>query len=608
MGGVHDGASLGRFVFSGAAGPTGRPLAMLSFLIDNNTWNESSGSYKYTNLMLHLLNGSLLAWAGLLLGRCLGWEERTSQRLAVFNAAMWMLHPLFVSTTLYIIQRMTLLAALCCLGGVTAYLHGRLLLATRPLRAYLWMTAGLGLGTLLGTLCKENAALLPLLILVIEYCLPERSAQPPWPFRAIFLWLPSLAILIYLISMLDFSPNIWPTRPFNQVQRLLTEPRILWMYINQLLLPKISAGGLYHDDIPISTTLTNPPSTLWAILSLLCLIATALAARYRFPLFSLAVLFYLAGHLIESSVIGLELYFEHRNYLPAAFFFMPLGLALFRLQGRLSTKTLPLVVSAPALMLGFLTHQRAELWGQPDLMTILWAQEAPYSARAQRDYAALLFNHGQQDKAFQVMNAAIHRLPNNASLLAIRLRAKMALGPVTQDDFVRYEKKIALLDCDLESLPQIKALSLDLIGKKHSAQERQAALRFLDELDNGPYCQGYPDAKLLFRYLKGRLALAQDRPNEALNQYTRALEKHPPANLTLLMVAELATRHYPEHAMKLLDRAEARRIFKNHRQIWPPFRPDYEEKARQIREALQKQTKKRPPNSQIRRQPPHNAK
>ena len=38
--------------------------------------------------------------------------------------------------------------------------------------------------------------------------------------------------------------------------------------------------------------------------------------RRRYPLLLLALLFFLVGHSMESTVIPLEMVYEHRNYLP----------------------------------------------------------------------------------------------------------------------------------------------------------------------------------------------------------------------------------------------------------------------------------------------------
>ena len=57
----------------------------------------------YTSVLLHLLNGALLCWLLLKLGRALGKPERQTMFAAALGAACWLLHPLFVSTTLYIV-------------------------------------------------------------------------------------------------------------------------------------------------------------------------------------------------------------------------------------------------------------------------------------------------------------------------------------------------------------------------------------------------------------------------------------------------------------------------------------------------------------------------
>src|SRR5690606_28740337 len=61
----------------------------------------------------------------------------------------------------------------------------------------------------------------------------------------------------------------------------------------------------------------SPPSTAVSILALAIASALAVVVRKRAPGIFVGWFFFLAAHLVESSFLPLELYFEHRNYLPA---------------------------------------------------------------------------------------------------------------------------------------------------------------------------------------------------------------------------------------------------------------------------------------------------
>ena len=84
---------------------------------------------------------------------------------------------------------------------------------------------------------------------------------------------------------------------------------------------------------------------------------------------------------MKSTVLPLELYFEHRNYLPAMLLFWPLGRALFAGATRAALRG----VAAIALLAlcAVITSQRADLWGKPEQMARLWALQNPASSRAQ---------------------------------------------------------------------------------------------------------------------------------------------------------------------------------------------------------------------------------
>ena len=69
-----------RYITSGDADPTGRPLTLLTFLIDARDWPASPYPFKVTNLILHLINGVLLAGVLWKLGRALSVPFNPSSR------------------------------------------------------------------------------------------------------------------------------------------------------------------------------------------------------------------------------------------------------------------------------------------------------------------------------------------------------------------------------------------------------------------------------------------------------------------------------------------------------------------------------------------------
>lgn len=554
-GSVHDWETLRAYLTGGLSGPTGRPISLLTFLLDGNTWPAPAAPFKYTNLMLHLLAGALLIWASLQLCRFYGVPEREAQYFALFNGAAWLLHPFLLSTPFYVVQRMAVLAALFCFAGIAAYLYGRRLQATRPTAGLLWMTGGIGLGTLLATLSKENGALLPLLILVIEFCRPNTVAPPPRWFRILFLYLPSLALLGYLVRHIDFSPDLWSMRPFNQPERLLTEARILWDYLGNLLLPRIEGAGLYQDGQVISRGWLQPPTTLLAVAGLIGLLGTALALRRRWPLLALAILFFLAGHLLESTVIGLELYFEHRNYLPAAFLFLPLAQGLTRLP-RVSPQLRGGLALGVLILFAFLGHQRAQLWGDPQRLDLYWALAAPDSARAQNTLASYYLRHGEPERAFAIIQTAMQRIPDNPLLSVVDLLNRLKANRATESDFRLAAERLARQPIDGQSIKGLREIVNLVIRDARLARLVPPTLELLTQLGRDSQYGKVPLARRILPYLEAKIYLAQGDSATAEDRYLTAMRRYGDIDAALQMVAEMATSGQPARALRLLNAAE----------------------------------------------------
>lgn len=564
QGGIRDWETFKSFVLSGSAGPLGRPVALASFVLNDYFWPSLPSSFKLTNLWLHLLTGVLLCWTTLNLLRLFGVHESRARWGAVLNMAFWLLHPYMLSTTLYVVQRMAQLATLFMLVGLTGYLHGRLQLrqGQQPLSAYLWMSVSLALGTLLGALSKENGILLPLLALVIEYCLPVQmqSTPPPvrpdWRWRLIFLWLPSLAVAWALSKEINLSPHVWPTRPFNQVERLLTECRILWEYLFHLYIPRIEGRGLFQDGYVISTDILRPWTTLTSILGIVLIMLSAIVLRKRLPYFSLAIIFFFSSHLIESTVVGLELYFEHRNYAAALFLFLPLVMALLWVAEKKSIFVSVVTLLAMLCMLAGLTWQRAVLWSDTEALQDYWAASTPNSARAQNHIAMRLFQQGKNDEGFALLESATENLPQSSLLTMQWLLQKVLRQEAEAQDFERVRQLLPRQRFDAQTVMGLRMLVETLIEPQARADYQREIIAMLSQMQALPQYTAVPLFNRLEPYLRGLLLTSMGHYEEAQTQFTEAITRYRDIEAALSMVAHMGSVGRPREGLQLLNVAQ----------------------------------------------------
>lgn len=544
------------FITNGIAGPTGRPISLLTFVPQANDFLVGNAfPLKVVNLIIHLICGVLLYWATQLLLQVYGEKNKTKIIwVALLSTSFWLLHPFFVSTTAYVIQRMAQLPLIFSLLAIIGYLKGRILLIKKPIIAYCLMSISVGLGTVLATYSKENGALLPLLILIIEFCSPSTEAKPIWYWRAIFLWLPSITILGLLSRYIDFSPDPWSNRLFNQPERLLTEGRIVVQYLSQLFVPQIEGDGFFQDGYIISKGWLSPPTTLFSIIFLLCLLVTGFIWRKRNPCITLAILFFFAAHLMESTVIGLELYFEHRNYIAAIFLFLPLSIALYELSIIIKPNIVIFICVMVLGLLSAMTWQRSILWSNEKTLMLYWAQNSPNSARAQSALAVTLANSGKFIEANQIVEKALLKHPENGMLAFQLLSQKIMQGNINHQDFVNIKQKIGKQRADIQAAMGLRELIFD--NTEMMQPYGNDLLAILDEvLKNSSYLK-IQNVESMAMYAKGRIFTVQKKPNDAYRAYSRSLELSSNVEDGLNMVARLGNAGYLNLAIDLLNQTK----------------------------------------------------
>ena len=301
--------------------------------------------FKFTNVAIHVFNGVVLFFITRMLVPRIGGLESISPkgRQAVIAyapalvAALWLINPIQLTAVLYVVQRMTSLSATFVFLGIAIFVAGRIKLeqcqgGESPWPAILLAAFGIaGMGTL-GFLCKENAVLLPFLAVLVELffftraTLSVRARRLLYGFFGVFAIMPAIVGTVGLVIGWDtIVGESYRHRDYDMVERLLTQPRMLWSYVLWMVVPHLRWYGLYHDDIAISHGLFDPITTAPAVLAWVLLLAWSIWSVRKRSLLGFAVLWFLLAHVIESSFIGLEMVFEHRNYVPSYALFLAMG-------------------------------------------------------------------------------------------------------------------------------------------------------------------------------------------------------------------------------------------------------------------------------------------
>ncbi|WP_018972780.1 hypothetical protein [Rudaea cellulosilytica] len=377
--------------FSSSSGILRRPISMLSFGLDNALFGLSPFAFKAVNLLLHLLNGILFFLIAQRISPRLvnPTAERNSRSdaMALIATAIWLAHPLHVSNVLYVVQRMNLLSALFCLLGLFAYVEGRLRIA-RSERGLVLALGGLILALPLAILSKENGALLFAYAFVVEFvCF--RFAAPQHVqrlaisvFFVLTLALPLVLFSAYLATHPQWLLAGYTGRDFTLTERLMSEARILTDYIAWTFIPLPAWMGIFHDDFVKSSGLLQPPSTLYCIVFWVVLVVSALIYRRRAPAFSFAILWFLAGHSMESTILPLELVFDHRNYLPMAGFLLGLACWIGPKVASLPSRLIACMCVAMLLVPLGITAARAYDWSSEMQLAKSELDHHPQSSRA----------------------------------------------------------------------------------------------------------------------------------------------------------------------------------------------------------------------------------
>jgi tetratricopeptide (TPR) repeat protein len=399
-------SDLAETAFGGLLGR--RPLANLSFALNAYFHDHHVQGYHAVNIAIHILNGMLLYCFVFKTLIVTGYHQKRTHLVFIASAAslLWLCHPVQIQAVTYIVQRMTSLATLFSIVALLTYIHGRLTLS-RPTRYASFLCCFVS--WVLAVASKEIAITIPFLIFFYEWFFFQ-NLDKTWLKRWAFPLLACIGILLlsaywfYGYSPMTFLTVIDQPRGFSAFERLLTESRVLFIYISLLVLPHPSQLNLNHD-ITISRGLLDPISTAFSCLGLLVIMASVIVFARRHRLAVFCIIWFLAHLCLEAFAASIEPMFEHRLYLPSTLFFLPCVLIATRILKNRAVCAVFFVLCL--VILSTWTYQRNTLWAQPIAFWKDAAQKSPQHFRSHFHLGTSYLNAGHYAQALVALRQAL---------------------------------------------------------------------------------------------------------------------------------------------------------------------------------------------------------
>lgn len=425
-----------------------RPLSVITFYFNYLLTGMAPAHFRLTNLLL-LATASLVVVLLILLvldtpSLLRGVDQPYKKCLSLFVGLAVLVHPLQTYVTLYIWQRMALMACLFYYASLAVYLASR----TGIIHSKL---LGTGLGVVLfvcAVLSKENSLTLPLMVLIAERAFFQQQCK-----SALMATLPYFLALLGLILLLSFvqfphgnerlSAGILSTLEayyresgLTLTEVVLTQCRVLFSYLSIILVPLPWRVQLV--SLPgTSYSLFSPPETFAAVVGAALLVVLGCYLLKRRPLSGFGILFYLVNLIPEALLVPQYVFFAYRAVLPMLGVYLVIMdvvmAALTAVRGLKHRSMMQVgIVSfflCAVILMGIATVKRASIWEDE---VRFWREtvsqfpknfnksESRVASQAFTNLGTALYRNGHYMESIQYYNKALELIPTNAVALASR--------------------------------------------------------------------------------------------------------------------------------------------------------------------------------------------
>ena len=485
-----------------------RPLLMATYWFNARLSHDDTFSYHAVNLLIHGLAAGLV-W--LILRRLAEWsgmEARRREVLAVFGAALFLLHPAQTESVAYIAGRSESFSGMLAAASFAAFLY-------RKNAAISWRWTGVVVVLALAAiLSKEQAVVLFAVFLLTDYWWnPGFSLigiKGNWRLYAPMLLGAAGAVAFFAPLIMGIGTGGsagFGMKDFTWYQYLFTQFRGIWVYIGHFILPV----NLNLDwDFAISRNIFDGGAIL-GLIGLAGLAALAWVKRRQYRLASYGYFLFLLFLAPTSSILPIkDAVADRRMYLPM------IGLILilidFAARARLDRKALATACVLVAAVAAVGTYARARVWSDP---VTLWEDTVSKSPGKSRAHFQLGFAYYQQQR----YDLAVPEFERAAALGTADYDLLIDLG-LAYDGLHQFPKALETLQRAAKLEPTAHVYSQ--IGKVLAEQSRwKEAMDAFDQAEKAD-----PNFPAVYAY-KGLVHLATGDAAGAVPLFQRALAIDP---------------------------------------------------------------------------------
>jgi tetratricopeptide (TPR) repeat protein len=525
-----------------------RWLPNISFALNYYFGGMAVKNYHIINILVHVLCGIVLYCLVLTTLKLplFQTEIEHPRGVAFFSTLIWLLHPLQTNGVTYIVQRMTSMASLFILLSMLCYVRGRLQEKSVSRVLYFSLCAVSGF---MAFASKENSVMLPVMIIGYEVFFLKYQGDREVKRNILLLSLVGLLVSITVVLLFYYKGNNpfssilsgYALRDFTLIERLLTEPRVIFHYISLLFLPIPGRLNLNYDFI-VSENLFEPISTIICILGIVVLAVYSFKKFKRNRLVSFAIFWFLGNLVIESSIVPLEIIYEHRMYLPSIFVIVAIVTLFYQVFQKKDFR-LWAVLTIITAVVAILTWQRNLTWKSEVSMWTDVVRKSPNLSRAHVNLGKALIKEGNYATARETLVRAINLDPENGTgymNLAFVLEQQNLPG-----EALRYtEKALKAGNADPARIHQIRGLAFAKLNDFQSAiKEMEKALSY-----NPESAEIYVNSGVIY----GRNGNSQ----KAAEHFRKAFELDPYNDSVLQNLAfELGKQNRTTEAIQILEQA-----------------------------------------------------